>query len=981
MLNSKKLVGNPTQLATYHTREENYYFSQGDSVTIDSPDVDSPVEHVKVHGKLCGDIGLKEGQSISENQFTRLLSGQNADGKKITKTHKVHGIDITFSAPKTVSVAGLVTIRDPKITEAHDKAVLDTMREIEEFSAGTQPKAGQHVKTGNLLWASVRDGFSREHDPHIHTHVVLMNMTKHGNKIMALDGRAIMTRDFNKMWGAVYRNRLAGNLKEAGYAISYTKKGEWRLDTVSHELEVAFSQRRGQILALKEKGRSDVQAWNDSRKEKDPLISRVAITKAWQDTVAKSKTKDVNQNRKEAIERRQRWFEEAKWAVEAKQELAGERVTSETGMWQLAARRATERTSCPTKHGLIIEYLTEAARGETWTPVSYAEAERRLNKQVLDGRIIELENERFTTWEMMRVEREYMRQTSQMATLALRDEDTSARMALHEAEQRAAGKRTLSAVQLKAASQILSSQDSIVVLQGDAGSGKTTLLKAVNDVASKEGWQICGISVQGVAARKLEEESGIKSTTLSSYQSQKRGEGGKPRFVVIDEASMLDSRSMTLLIREAEKHQDKILLVGDKNQLESVGAGRPFDRLVEDAKTRGALLTLSENFRQRDETLRQAVDLAKEGDMRGSLDLLDGQARVCELSKTEDRRQTVAGLYNEDTLIITGTTGARDQLNELIRGRLLKEGVLKEKDGIDFELAKVDEDGVWHKTYRTFAPGEKITFLQNEYKELDVRNGERGTVLDVENNGLRVKLEDQREIQVNTKIYKAIDYGYAMTTYKSQGQTYDRVVVEADTSVPMVQDMRNTYVQITRARDDIQIYTDDKEELKNLAEIGSLKRDTLATQVTWEEAKRREGLVREDVLGRGVAVLDRPVVRFSLQESAVLRRQGSGEERDVLIARVAMTETRLNDRQDLVREEKEGVVRFLADPAARRVWNSQTLDADGRIAAAQVIGGGKSFEEATKGLPEIQHGVVRALARAHARGQERGLDRGLEMSQ
>lgn len=787
MITSMKLTGSPSDLAEYHTREENYYFSQGGDGTQIPFDESKPVQHVSIYGKMCSDVGLEDGQLLSEIQFTRLLSGQNANGDKISKTHKVHGIDITFSAPKTVSVAGLVTERDPKITEAHDKAVLDTMREIEEFSAGTQPKAGQHVKTGNMLWASVRDGFSREHDPHIHTHVVLMNMTKHGNKIMALDGRAIMTRDFNKMWGAVYRSRLACNLKEAGYGITYTKKGEWRLDAVSHELEVAFSQRRSQIMALKEKGRTDVQAWNDSRKEKDPLVSRDEITKAWKEAVANSKTKDMGQNRKEAIERRQRWFQEAKWAVEAKQELAGERITSETGMWQLAARRATERTSCPTKHGLIIEYLTEAARGETWTTVSYAEAERRLNKQVLEGRIIEVENERFTTWEMMRVEREYMRQMSQTATLSLKDQAVSARMALYEADQWAAGKRTLSPVQRKAANRILSSQDSIVVLQGDAGSGKTTLLKAVNNVASKEGWQIVGISVQGVAARKLEEESGIKSTTLSSYLSQKRGEGGTPRFVVIDEASMLDSRSMTLLIREAEKHQDKILLVGDKNQLESVGAGRPFDRLVEDAEKRGALLSLSENFRQRDETLRQAVDLAKDGDMRGSLDLLDGQARVCELSETKDRRQTVAELYNNDTLIITGTTGARDQLNELIRDRLLKEGVLKEKEGIDFELAKADEDGVWHKTFRTFAPGENVTFLQNEYKELDVRNGERGTVLGVENNGLRVKLEDQREIHVNTNKYKAIDYGYAMTTYKSQGQTYDRVVVEADTSIPMVQ--------------------------------------------------------------------------------------------------------------------------------------------------------------------------------------------------
>lgn len=972
MIMSRKLTGNPGDISDYHVREENYYFSQGEHGEIVGIDGSKGVSPVSIHGALCPELGLVDGQRITEDEFTNILSGNTASGEKATKKHKVHGIDLTFAAPKTVSIAGLVTDKDPRVTEAHDRAVNETMREIEQFSAGTQPSAGVHVKTGNLIWASVRDGFNREHDPHLHTHVILMNMTKHGNKIMALDGRAIMARDFNKVWGAVYRNRLAASLKEAGYGITYTKKGEWRLDSVSRELEVTFSQRRQQILKQKESGKSDLEAWNISRKEKNPLISKEAILKSWEETVKSVKVRDAEFNRNEAITSRQKWFQDAKWAVEAKQELAGERVGNEAGMWQLAARRATERTACPTRHGLIIEYLTEFARGEAWERMSYAEAENRLANQVKEGNIIQLEHDRLTTWEMMRVEREYMREVQKTETLKMAENAVSGALDKYAAEQERAGRRVLSGPQRAVSEKILSSGESLVVLQGDAGSGKTTLLRAINEVAGKEGWKIFGVSVQGVAARKLEEESGIQSSTLSSYLVQKRGESGAPRLVVVDEASMLDSRSMARLIEEGGKHGDKILLVGDRNQLESVGAGRPFERLVEEADSKGTLLSLTENFRQRDEKLREAVEMAKKGEMRGSLDILDGQAKIGELSKTEDRRQTVAELYNEETLIITGTTGARDHLNELIRARLVKEGHLSEKGAIDFEFAKADEDGVWHKSYRTIATGEKITFLQNEYKELDVRNGERGTVFGVEKDGLRVKLEDQREIRVNTNNYKAIDYGYAMTTYKAQGQTYDRVVVEADTSVPQVQDMRNTYVQITRARDDIQIYTDDKEELKDLAGIGSLKRDTLATQVTWEEAQRREEMVRQAVLGRGTAILERPTVRFSLQDASVLRRQGSGDGRDVLVARVATTETRLNDRQDLVREEKEGVVRFLADPAARRVWDSQTLDADGRIAAAQVIGGGKSFEEATKGLPEIQHGVVRALARAHARGQDRG---------
>lgn len=89
------------------------------------------------------------------------------------------------------------------------------------------------------------------------------------------------------------------------------------------------------------------------------------------------------------------------------------------------------------------------------------------------------------------------------------------------------------------------------------------------------------------------------------------------------------------------------------------------------------------------------------------------------------------------------------------------------------------------------------------------------------------------------------------------------------------------------------------------------------------------------------------------------------------VAREA-TQNRLNSRTDLSSETKKRVSEFLKRPEAGKIWKSQTLDPDGRIAVARLIGGESSFEQATKDLPEIQHGVVRALALAYARGQDRG---------
>jgi len=143
-----------------------------------------------------------------------------------------------------------------------------------------------------------------------------------------------------------------------------------------------------------------------------------------------------------------------------------------------------------------------------------------------------------------------------------------------------------------------------------------------------------------------------------------------------------------------------------------------------------------------------------------------------------------------------------------------------------------------------------VTFLANEYRLYDVRNGDRGQVVKTGQDSVTVRLEDGRQVALDLERYSALDYGYALTTYKSQGQTYNKVVVEADTTAPYLQDQRNTYVQITRARDDVRIYTDDKAELRELAGVLNTKADTHELKVSLAEARRMEQRVLETALGR-----------------------------------------------------------------------------------------------------------------------------------
>ncbi|OGR97776.1 MAG: hypothetical protein A2V88_09195 [Elusimicrobia bacterium RBG_16_66_12] len=869
MLVSCKLTGNPKALAAYHAKEENYYYAQGQT-----EGEGGAHNHVRVNGELAARLGFTPGQAITEAQLEDLLAGKSPkfgllENKRQRGAERtVIGIDLTFSAPKSVSVAGLVTDKNPAILAAHDRAVLETMREIESYCAAARPVVNgkqTSVKTGNMAYVTVRDGFNRNHEPHIHTHVVVMNMTQCGDKIMALDGRQIMRQDFNKLWGSLYRANLAAHLKEVGYSVSYTKKGELRLDSVSLELERAFSTRAEEIKAAvqkaKENGKElrDMDAWRNTREEKDPSYSAEKAREDWRTVAARFTEKSVEQNRAEASQERKKWLKEAVFSREAQQELKGERGDTEAARWQAAARRATEQNAAATAGALITEYITEAMRGEKWEPLTYAEAEARLRDEVNAGRILATDDGRFTTWEMTRADRECLRERQAAAPLALRADSAAFHVAEYIKTAKALNFQILSEQQAAVAGGILAAAQGTVVVQGDAGAGKTTMLRAVNSIAGLNGWDVVGLAVQGVAARKLQEESGITSTTLSSYNAVERfaaGEerthnsGGRgPRLVVVDEASMVGSRDMAELLRLAAKHGDKVVLVGDQNQIQAIGAGRPFDRLVGESEKAGNLLNLTENYRQKDAVLREAVGLARDGHMRESLDVLAKSERIIEIRDTSLRRLRVACEYSKDTLILAGSRDSRDEMNRLIRDNLARKGDVDRTTAYTYSLAIADSDGVKRPVRRELAVGDVVTFLENEYKKYDVRNGERGTVTMTGEDALSVRLEDGREVALELRHYSALDYGYALTTYKSQGQTYDRVYVEADTSSAHLQDQRNTYVQITRARNDVRILTDDKAELREIAGVLNYKSDTLELQTSFERAAAMERKIHTEAFG------------------------------------------------------------------------------------------------------------------------------------
>jgi len=374
MLNLTKLNNDIRKLTNYHTQSENYYFKQASSIDLlieKGIDVISsePTEHVSIWGDLAASLGYSAGQNISQKEFEYLLDGKTAAGERYVKRHKNSGYDLTFSAPKTISIAGLVTEKNPDLVKAHDLTVQETMQEIQKHYSYAHPNSREHVKSDGMAWVSVRDGYSREHDPHLHTHIILTNITKYNGKYMALSASKMMNRDFNKLWGAFYRAKMGQKVKELGYDITYMKDGEWRLDKVSLACEKDFSIRSGQIKKEMQKGVSRKNAWRKTRKKKTNTVDKGLITNDWMNRAEKTNTLTPLENKKEAETERKRWIEEAEFNIEALQEREGRKNATEQERWLSAIERATQQSSLAREEAVIGEYIKELMASDSYDQI------------------------------------------------------------------------------------------------------------------------------------------------------------------------------------------------------------------------------------------------------------------------------------------------------------------------------------------------------------------------------------------------------------------------------------------------------------------------------------------------------------------------------------------------------------------------------------------------------------------------------------
>lgn len=366
--------------------------------------------------------------------------------------------------------------------------------------------------------------------------------------------------------------------------------------------------------------------------------------------------------------------------------------------------------------------------------------------------------------------------------------------------------------------------EGIAAVVGFAGAGKSTMLAAARKAWEAEGYQVHGAALAGKAAEGLEESSGIQSRTLASWTyswDHGRDMIGSSDVFVIDEAGMVGSRQLARFIAEAEERGAKIVLVGDHEQLQAIGAGAPFRAIAEQI----GHVELSDIRRQRHDWQRQAsVAFATHKTAEGLAAYRDrGDIHFAE-SRDAAMAQIVRDYVADSEKRADGTRVAMAHrradvraLNAAIRSELQSRQRLKRSPGLSAGPDRGKSEDGGELTFQTnngkraFAAGDRIIFLENN-RDLGVKNGMLGTVEHVEKGKIIARLDGRSgdSVSIPTDSYQAIDHGYATTIHKNQGATVDRAFVLASSTM----DRHLTYVAMTRHRDSVQLYADSQEFTK-----------------------------------------------------------------------------------------------------------------------------------------------------------------------
>lgn len=732
---------------------------------------------------------------VDPTTFENILNGKLPDGTQVGEPGKrALGMDLTFSAPKSVSVLGLIG-GDKRLIEANMKAVQSAMRFAEKhFAEGRtyDTKRDIPVRTGNLVYALFAHDTSRALDPQAHVHAVIANMTRmpNGNWRALHNGQLWKN---NTVLGSVYNAALRENIEKLGYKVELTgKHGSFEIVGVPRSVREAFSQRREQILekaaelgTATPKGMDKITTTTRDAKLNSP--DHDVLHARWEQRIAEL------------------GYDPRLTIAEAAQSLSGPRNTIAKGAAMIDALKnrfdaAAEVLRSPKDPLLDSRTTTLGRTAEARTQIAVASAIRHLDqreaamgihqltKTALDQGLSGVTPETIATRVGQLIRGEQLvpgvpeRADGKVTMVATKEAIATEKTILAnitagrgtmkpvvtpsfaaDVLQDVAGMQELNAGQLAAASSIVSSADRIIAVQGIAGAGKSTMLGTAARVLENNGKNVLGLAFQNKMVGDLAEGAGIEAQTLASFlmpydrmiaENDRAGLAAARkimtgRVVVVDEASMVPNQQMALLTSLAHTLDlAKLVLVGDRQQLLSIDAGKSFEIAQSVAQT----TVMDKNLRQRNDQLRTVAALTNRGRAGEALDVL-GSAVIA----TPDRTGVTAALWlglapadREQTLILTSGRQARREINIAIQNGLKAEGSLGSVGKTLTVVEQVDRTREDMRHARNYETGLTLSLWGDE-KSLGLKRGDykiarfiKGGKVQLERDGKKTIIDPKR---------------------------------------------------------------------------------------------------------------------------------------------------------------------------------------------------------------------------------------------
>ncbi|ETI62713.1 ATPase AAA [Sphingobium sp. C100] len=739
-------------------------------------------------GEGSEDLGLSG--EVSKDAFEGVLNGILPSGEAVAQVeNRRAGYDLTFSMPKSASIMAYVA-GDKRVLEANMAAVKQTMAWVEKnLAEGRRDIEGRKVpvQTGNLVYALFQHDTSRALDPQAHIHAVIANLTRMPDgKWQALHADKLWSH--NSIIGSIYHAFLRAGLERIGYQVELKgKHGTFEISGVPKAVIGEFSQRREEILdhATRLGIKSPEGLREITKRSRDPKLDvedRAALKQGWIDQAAAHgfDGKDLRA------------------AAEARAGLAAPESALERGYRAIVdavdGARQTLGALLRPQDPLVDNALARAVKspGEARAQLAVASAVRMLSEReaawpvnLLSKTALDL-GLKGVTVDMIEKRIDRLVQNRQLIPGVATAADRTGRMgttqealrteekilgAVEEGKGKAepivaaadAPQRLQEAValplnpgQLAAATMILSSTDRTVSVQGVAGAGKSTMLQAVARVAEAEGRSITGLAFQNKMVADLGEGAGIKAQTIASFVLANERfitERDTPRYdaareklagtmLLVDETSMVSSNDMLKLHQiTAALGVDKLVLVGDRQQLSSIDAGKAFAMIQVGG---GTVARMDQNIRQRTDQLRTVAALANIGKAGDALKVLGD--RVVEAAEpaaaASDMWLGLDPLEREATAVFASGRDARAIINQRIQDGLIAEGSVK---GQAIHLTVYERVNTTREELRyasTYRQGQTLEVGRGGAQDVGIRAG-RYDVLKVHANG-KVELSDGR---------------------------------------------------------------------------------------------------------------------------------------------------------------------------------------------------------------------------------------------